>query len=114
VVTQVPLTSAVTAISHSKPLGPNWAAYNLEAGWRDYRIVGTDRPTIDDCKRISEQCLRWADEAANNEQRDTLLEIAGLWMQMELSSADPNKMVGVFQAQGFQGRQNPSPGPLQP
>jgi hypothetical protein len=30
------------------------------------------------------------------------------WTQMELSSADPNKMVGLFQAQGFQGRQNPS------
>jgi hypothetical protein len=36
-------------------------------------------PTIDDCKRNAEQCLRWADEAANNEQRDTLLEIAALW-----------------------------------
>jgi hypothetical protein len=30
------------------------------------------------------------------------------WTQMELPSADPNKMVGLFQAQGFQGRQNPS------
>jgi hypothetical protein len=49
-------------------------------------------PTVDDCKRNAEQCLRWADEAANNEQRDTLLEIAALWTQMELSSADPNKV----------------------
>jgi quercetin dioxygenase-like cupin family protein len=50
-------------------------------------------PTIDDCKRNAERCLRWADEAANNEQRDTLLEIAGLWTQMELC-ADPNKVEG--------------------
>jgi hypothetical protein len=35
-------------------------------------------PTIDDGKRNAEQCLRWADEAANNEQRDTLLEIAAI------------------------------------
>jgi hypothetical protein len=52
-------------------------------------------PTIDDCKRNAEQCLRWADEAANNEQRHTLLEIAALWTQMELSSADPNKVDGA-------------------
>jgi hypothetical protein len=52
-------------------------------------------PTIDDCKRNAEQCLRWADEAANNEHRDTLLEIAALWTQMELSSAAPNKVDGA-------------------
>ena len=46
-------------------------------------------PTIDECRRNVEQCLHWADEAANDEQRETLLEIAGLWTQMELSSAEP-------------------------
>jgi hypothetical protein len=45
-------------------------------------------PTVDDCKRNAEQCLRWADEATNN-------EIAGLWTQVELSSADPNKVDGA-------------------
>jgi hypothetical protein len=58
-------------------------------------------PTADDCKRNAEQCLRWADEAANNIQRDTLLEIAGLWTQVELSSAEPNRVDGAAQAQGF-------------
>ena len=46
-------------------------------------------PTIDECRRNAEQCLRWADEAANDAQRETLLEIARLWTQMELSSAEP-------------------------
>ena len=46
--------------------------------------------TIDECRRNAEQCLRWADESANDEQRETLLEIARLWTQMELSSAEPN------------------------
>ena len=58
-------------------------------------LAGSDMPTIDDCKRNAEQCLRWADEAANKEQRDTLLEIAALWTQMELSCADPNKVDGA-------------------
>jgi hypothetical protein len=43
-------------------------------------------PTIDECRRNAEQCLQWADEAANDEQRETLLELARLWTQMELSS----------------------------
>jgi hypothetical protein len=47
-------------------------------------------PTIDECRRNAEQCLRLADEAANDEQRETFLEIARLWTQMELSSAEPN------------------------
>jgi len=47
-------------------------------------------PTMDECRRKAEECLRWADEAANDEQRETLLEIARLWTQMELSSAEPN------------------------
>jgi hypothetical protein len=76
-------------ISHSKPCTQLLGI--IATGRRDYRILGTDMPTIDDCKRNAEQCLRWADEAANDEQRDTLLEIAGLWTQMELSSAEPTK-----------------------
>jgi hypothetical protein len=47
-------------------------------------------PTIDECRRKAEECLRWADEAANDAQRETLLEIARLWTQTELSSAEPN------------------------
>jgi hypothetical protein len=52
-------------------------------------------PTIDECRRNAEQCLHWADEAANDEQRETLLEIARLWTQMELSSAEPNAVDGA-------------------
>ena len=51
-------------------------------------------PTIDECRRNAEQCLHWADEAVNDEQRETLLEIARLWTQMELSSAEPNAVDG--------------------
>ena len=43
-------------------------------------------PTMDECRRKAEECLRWADEAANDQQRETLLEIARLWTQLELSS----------------------------
>ena len=57
----------------------------ISDGWRDYRIAGTNMPTIDECRRNAEQCLHWADEAANDEQRETLLEMARLWTQMELS-----------------------------
>ena len=46
-------------------------------------------PTMDECRRKAEECLHWADEAANDRQRETLLEIARLWTQMELSSAGP-------------------------
>ena len=46
---------------------------------------------MDECRRKAEECLRWADEAANDQQRETLLEIARLWTQMELSGAEPNR-----------------------
>jgi hypothetical protein len=36
-------------------------------------------PTMDECRRNAEQCLLWADEPANDEQREKLLEITGLW-----------------------------------
>ena len=78
---------AVITISHSKPLAPELRRIQLAAGWRDYRIAGTNMPTMDECRRKAEECLRWADEAANDRQRETLLEIARLWTQMELSSA---------------------------
>jgi hypothetical protein len=58
-------------------------------------------PTIDKCRRNAEQCLRWADDATNDEQRETLLEIAGLWTQMELSSAEPNGVDGAAQVSRF-------------
>jgi hypothetical protein len=54
-------------------------------------------PTMDECRRKAEECLRRADEAANDEQRETLLEIARLWTQMELSSAEPNGVDGAAQ-----------------
>ena len=50
----------------------------LATGWRDYRIEGTNMPTMDECRRKAEECLRWADEAAKDAQRETLLEIARL------------------------------------
>jgi len=53
--------------------------------------------TINECNRNAEECLRWADEAANEEQRETLLEIARLWTQIELSSAEANGANGVAQ-----------------
>jgi hypothetical protein len=58
-------------------------------------------PTMDECRRKAEECLRWADEAANDRQRETLLEIARLWTQMELSSAEPNGVDGAAQVSGF-------------
>jgi hypothetical protein len=58
-------------------------------------------PTIDECRRNAEQCLHWADEAANDPQRETLLEIAGLWTQMELSGAEPNGVNGAAQVSRF-------------
>ena len=70
-------------------------------GWRDYRIAGTNMPTMDECGRNAEQCLRWADEAANDRQRETLLEIARLRTQMELSGAEPNAVDGAAQVSRF-------------
>jgi hypothetical protein len=58
-------------------------------------------PTMDECRRKAEECLRWADEAANDQQRETLLEIARLWTQMELSSAEPNRVDGAAQDSRF-------------
>ena len=58
-------------------------------------------PTIDECGRKAEECLRWADEAASDRQRETLLEIARLWTQMELSSAEPNGVDGAAQVSKF-------------
>ena len=72
----------------------------MSTGWRDYRI-GTNMPTINECRRNAEQCLLWADEPANDEQREKLLEIAGLWTQMELSSAEPNGVDGAAQVSRF-------------
>ena len=69
--------------------------------WREYRIAGTDMLTMDECRRKAEECLRWADEAANDRQRETLLEIARLWTQMELSSAEPNGVDGAAQVSRF-------------
>jgi hypothetical protein len=46
-------------------------------------------PTMDQCRHNAEQCLRWTDQATNDQQGETLLEIARLWTQMELSSAEP-------------------------
>jgi hypothetical protein len=37
----------------------------------------------------------------SDEQRETLLEIARLWTQMELSSADPNGVDGAAQVLRF-------------
>jgi hypothetical protein len=34
-------------------------------------------PTINECRRNAEQCLLWADEPANDEQREKLFEISG-------------------------------------
>jgi hypothetical protein len=58
-------------------------------------------PTMDECRCKAEECLRWADEAANDTQRETLLEIARLWTQMELSRAEPNGVDGVAQVSRF-------------
>ena len=58
-------------------------------------------PTMDECRRKAEECLRWADETVNDAQRETLLEIARLWTQMELSSAEPNGVDGAAQVSRF-------------
>jgi hypothetical protein len=56
---------------------------------------------MDECRRKAKECLRWADEAANDRQRETLLEIARLWTQMELSSAEPNGVDGAARVSRF-------------
>jgi hypothetical protein len=48
-------------------------------------------PSIEECKRHAEQCLRWADEAPTEQERDTLLEIARLWTTLELSCPPPSE-----------------------
>jgi hypothetical protein len=58
-------------------------------------------PTTEECRRNAEECLRWSDEAANDEQRETLREIARLWTQMELSNAEPNGVDGGAQVSRF-------------
>ena len=58
-------------------------------------------PTMDECRRKAEECLRWADETANDRQRETLLEIVRLWTQMELSSAEPNGVDATAQVSRF-------------
>jgi hypothetical protein len=58
-------------------------------------------PTMDARGSKVEECLRLADEAANDEQRETLLEIARLWTKMELSSAEPNAVDGAAQVSRF-------------
>jgi hypothetical protein len=89
---------AVITISHSKPLAPELRRIQFSSRvTRLSRIAGTNMPTMDECMRKAEECLRWADEAANDRQRETLLEIARLWTQMELSSAEP----GAAQVSGF-------------
>jgi hypothetical protein len=68
-------------------------------------------PTMDECRRKAEECLRWADEAANDRQRETLLEIARLWTQMEYPALNQMVWTGRLRSQGFQRRQSHSPGP---
>jgi hypothetical protein len=69
-------------------------------------------PTMDECRRKAEECFRWADEAANDAQRETLLEIARLWTQMELSSAEPNGVDGAAQVSRFpEAPKSVAPGP---
>ena len=46
-------------------------------------------------KSCRKQCLRSADEPTNDAQREALLEIARLWTQVELSSAEPNGVDGA-------------------
>ena len=58
-------------------------------------------PTMDECRRKAEECSCWADETVNDAQRETLLEIARLWTQMELSSAEPNGVDGAAQVSRF-------------
>jgi hypothetical protein len=64
----------------------------------DYRIAGTNMPTMDECRRNAQQCLRWAVEAANDQQRETLLEIAGLWTQMELPALNQMEWTGLLRS----------------
>jgi hypothetical protein len=43
--------------------------------------------SAEDYHFYAQECLRWADETANAEDRETLLEMATVWTQLELSSA---------------------------
>ena len=92
--------AAVITVYIQNPLHRTWRRIISDRA-ADYRIAGTTMPTMDECRRKAEECLRWADEAANDQQRETLLEIARLWTQMELSSAEPNGVDGAAQVSRF-------------
>jgi hypothetical protein len=43
-------------------------------------------PSAEQYRYYAEQCLRWADEAANAADREIFFEMANVWTQLELSS----------------------------
>jgi hypothetical protein len=44
-------------------------------------------PSAKDYRHYAQQCLRFADETENDEDRELFLEMAMVWTQLELTSA---------------------------
>jgi hypothetical protein len=52
----------------------------------------------------AEQCLRWADEAANAADREIFFEMANVWTQLELSADSGVSNGQSSPSSGIQGR----------
>jgi hypothetical protein len=49
--------------------------------------VRVHMPSAKDYRHYAQQCLRYADETENDEDREIFLEMATVWTQLELTSA---------------------------
>jgi hypothetical protein len=52
----------------------------------------------------AQQCLRWADEAANAADREIFFEMANVWTQLELSAGSGVSNGQSSLSSGIQGR----------
>jgi hypothetical protein len=60
--------------------------------------------SAEDYRFYAQQCLRWADEAANVADREILFEMANVWTQLELSAGSSVNNARSSPSSGFQGR----------
>jgi hypothetical protein len=49
----------------------------------------TELPSPTDYRAFADECLRWANQAPSQAQRNTLIEIARVWMQTALDREMP-------------------------
>jgi hypothetical protein len=72
-------------------------------GRREDRFMAS----AEDYRFYARRCLRWADETANADDRETLLEMANVWTKLELSSAAGSVSNGQSSpSSGTQGARN--------